>query len=341
MDFHPRLDISGYYAMKDRRQQEKKEKQDRKEVAEGEVTEEPYDDPLLVSPKAKIVVPSFSDTKGGGDGGDGIAVSQTSRMQTTGQGTEADDTDNNNNNKNNNNNNEVSTNAGNDGDASIVAEGSKMVIDSSKPHVDDHPGGSLQVPGANDDSKRIAKLITDSLDVKTNTSTISSIFVTLDTHHKLHIAHRHSWKKGRVGLGLVAKVEGKGAEGKPGTPEYKKAVPPLYYTEGEPPNEFITISHNDVKNGVWKPADHLDEKWCIEYTRSLEVSGKFQLQIWPEHCLIGSVGHSVVPCIANALREWSKTTRKSVEFVKVGQNIRTEAYSVFKAEVGRHFVITS
>ena len=314
--------------MKDR---EKKEKQDRKEEAGEEGTEvQKNDDSLPTTPKAKIGVPSFSNGGGGGDGGDGISVNQTSRMQTTGQGTEADDTG-------NSNNNEVSTNAGNDGDASIVAEGSKVVIEPLKPDEDDHPGGSLQVPGANKDSKRIAKLIMESLDDKTNTSTISSIFVTLDTHHKLHIAHRHSWKKGRVGTVIKPEV----GEGKPGTPEYKVLTPARPYKEGEQPNEFMTISHNDVKNGVWKPADHLDEKWCVEYTRSLEVSGKFQLQIWPEHCLIGSVGHSVVPCIANALRAWSKITRKSVEYVKVGQNIRTEAYSVFKAEVGRHFVITS
>ena len=208
-------------------------------------------------------------------------------------------------------------------------EGPEVVLEPAKDL--DHPGGSLPVPGANDDSKRIAKLIMDSLDVDNNTSTISSIFVTLDTHHKLHIAHRHSWKKGRVGKVIKTPAV---YEGKFGAPDYKESVPAVYYKENEPPNVFTTISHNDVKNGVWRPEKHLDEKWCVEYTRSLEVTGKFQLIIWPEHCLIGSVGHSVVPCIAGALQKWSKTTRKTVEYVKVGRNIRTEVYSVFKAEVG-------
>lgn len=297
----------------------------KKKEADEEVNE--YDDSLPTTPKntpkAKVIGSSFSDKDVGGElSGDGLstAVSESSShmpQTTTGESqlTEA-------NNNNNNNHQDSSNIAGND------AEGPKVVKEPSKPNKNDpdHPGGSLEVPGANEDSDRIAKLIMGSLDERTNTSTINSIFVTLDTHHKLHIAHSRSWRNGRVGL--VVKQD---AEGKPVTDAEGK---PVTYKEGEHPSAYTTISHNDVKNGVWKPADHLDEKWCVEYTRSLEVSGKFQLQIWPEHCLIGTVGHSVVPCIANALRAWSKTTRKSVEYVKVGQNIRTEAYSVFKAEVG-------
>lgn len=43
-------------------------------------------------------------------------------------------------------------------------------------------------------------------------------------------------------------------------------------------------------------ADETLKEYAEDYTRQLEASsGKFQHIIWPEHCLIGSPGHCVVP----------------------------------------------
>ena len=346
VDFHEPL---GYYkvmADKAKQQQLLQQQQEKEEEEEErEAERQRLDGSMPTTPKAPALAHSINlvhggEVGGGGGGGDhtnGSASSRTSRAQAMTQETRADENDGTNDTASAivTNNPTATTSAGND---VMPVEGQGLVPGQGKepekgPKKDlDHPGGSLPVPGANEDSLRIAKLITDSLNATNNTSTIDAIFVTLDTHHKLHIAHSRSWKKGRVGVGSVIKTPAK-TEGKFGTPEYKVLEDAVYYKEGEAPNVFTTISHNDVKNGVWKPEKHLDEKWCVEYTRSLELLGKFQLIIWPEHCLIGTVGHSVVPCIAGALREWSKTTRKSVEYVKVGRNIRTEVYSVFKAEV--------
>lgn len=49
-----------------------------------------------------------------------------------------------------------------------------LIID---PQIDFHPGGSLAVTGANEDSARIAQLIAANVDE------IDEIIVTLDTHH--------------------------------------------------------------------------------------------------------------------------------------------------------------
>jgi nicotinamidase-related amidase len=49
-----------------------------------------------------------------------------------------------------------------------------LIID---PQVDFHPGGSLAVAGADEDSKRIADFIDNNID------NIDEIYVTLDTHH--------------------------------------------------------------------------------------------------------------------------------------------------------------
>ncbi len=49
-----------------------------------------------------------------------------------------------------------------------------LIID---PQVDFHPGGSLGIPTANEDSERTAGFILDNMD------NIEQIIVTLDSHH--------------------------------------------------------------------------------------------------------------------------------------------------------------
>mmetsp|Transcript_17406 Transcript_17406/g.29168 ORF Transcript_17406/g.29168 Transcript_17406/m.29168 type:complete len:173 (+) Transcript_17406:738-1256(+) len=65
----------------------------------------------------------------------------------------------------------------------------------------------------------------------------------------------------------------------------------------------------------------------------LKTKGKFVLTIWPEHCLLGTRGHTVVPIISDALNEWSRCRQKHVEYVMKGQNPLTEMYSALMAEV--------
>jgi len=81
------------------------------------------------------------------------------------------------------------------------------------PQVDFHPNGSLQVPGANEDSDRIVDMIIS------NMGSINEIFVTLDSHHPMHIAHPGFWEN----------------------------------AAGESPNPFTPISHSDVANKLWMP----------------------------------------------------------------------------------------
>lgn len=55
--------------------------------------------------------------------------------------------------------------------------------------------------------------------------------------------------------------------------------------------------------------------------------------IWPEHCLIGSVGHAVVPELHIALQSWAGATGKTVHYIQKGMNCLTEMYSAIAAEV--------
>jgi len=159
----------------------------------------------------------------------------------------------------------------------------------------------------------------------------------MDSHHPLHIAHPSFWSDG----------------------------------QGDAPSPFTVISNEDVVKGKWIPREDIkpsardelliddailtagedgmpsdlyttDEhgnkelnmkQWCIEYTKRLEAKGKFQLMIWPEHCLVGTEGNTVVTSICDAMMEWSRKTGGSVEWVNKGQNLLTENYSALCAEV--------
>ena len=201
-----------------------------------------------------------------------------------------------------------------------------LLIDVQK---DFHSGGSLAIPGADEDAERIVQFIT------TNSNRLHRILCTFDSHYKLHIAHPCFW---------------------------------IHHATKEHPKPFTIISSQDVQNGVWIPRpemtvyDHmidsnllmggtssLDEtscnimdpdtgkidiqKYCIEYTRRLEQNQKFQLCIWPEHCLMGSVGHTLVENVLDAIHTWTETTGRNVEYIYKGQNLYTEMYSALAADV--------
>lgn len=193
-----------------------------------------------------------------------------------------------------------------------------LIVDVQK---DFHGGGSLAIPGADEDAERLASFIGK------HSSAIHRIVATMDTHPVLHIAHGGFW---------------------------------VHSETGEHPPPFTILSAADVAAGVWKPRpnlyvppDSLDpsifqteasvidpatgsillEKYCIEYTRRLEAAGRFQLCIWPEHCLIGSPGHGIQAKVYEALKAWSQLTGRDVEYVMKGQNMLTEMYSVMQAEV--------
>jgi len=98
--------------------------------------------------------------------------------------------------------------------------------------------------------------------------------------------------------------------------------------------EAIFARGGKIPDSLYKEDGSIDiVGYCIEYTKRLEAKGRFKLCIWPEHCLMGSNGHSVVPAIQEAVNEWSNSTGGSPEWVNKGQNLLTEMYSALCAEV--------
>jgi len=165
-----------------------------------------------------------------------------------------------------------------------------LIID---PQRDFHGGGSLAVPGADEDARRVQKLLVE------HGSQIDSITVTMDSHQRMHIAHGLFWID----------------------------------SAGRHPEPFTIIERADVETGKWRAVRPDYQAKAVSYVQALEQHGKFKLCIWPEHCIIGSEGHNVTAPINEGLQAWAETRHSSVDWVHKGQNIFTEMYSALKAEV--------
>ena len=213
-----------------------------------------------------------------------------------------------------------------------------LLIDVQK---DFHPGGSLAIPSAGADASRTASFI------RKHSSSISRIVATMDSHHKLHIAHPCFWtdKDGAhpdpfTIISSEDVINGRWIP-RGNIKQPKKGVERPSHTERRASGRFaplvevkILAQGGAVPDDLYKEDGTLDiVKYCIEYTRRLEEKGRFQLCIWPEHCLIGSEGHNIVTDVMEAMEDWSNDTGGSVEWVDKGQTLLTEMYSALCAEV--------
>jgi nicotinamidase/pyrazinamidase len=163
------------------------------------------------------------------------------------------------------------------------------------PQVDFAEGGKLAVSGATKDMERLSKMI----DI--NGGDIDEIQLTMDSHYVLHISH------------------------------------PLFWEDswGKEPAPFTLISENDVKSGKWRPKNKGWKDWALEYTGTLARNNRYVLCIWPPHCIIGTQGQSLVPCLVDAVTRWEVGFRAIAPRLTKGSNPFTEHYSAVKADVPR------
>lgn len=163
--------------------------------------------------------------------------------------------------------------------------------------IKDGPGGEkgqLVVAGADQDMARLAAFITK------NQARLSEISCTVDSHQYIHIAHPAFWIDG------ARKTR---------------------------PSPFTTITVDDVAKGIWQAFNPRWQARAVAYVEALKKNGRYQLMVWPPHCLIGTWGHGIVPCVANALYAWEDATYNRVGFVAKGSNLFTEHYSGVQADV--------
>ncbi|MGH9942980.1 MAG: hypothetical protein ACRD9R_11560 [Pyrinomonadaceae bacterium] len=162
------------------------------------------------------------------------------------------------------------------------------------PQVDfcDPQRGALYVPGAEEDMRRLAAMI------RRGGDQFDAIHVTLDSHHYVHIAHPVFWRD----------------------------------REGNQPPPFTRITLAEVEQGAWTPARSELRERALAYVRRLAENARYELTIWPPHCLIGSPGHNVFPELYAALLKWEQHYAV-VDYVPKGSNLYTEHYSAIQADV--------
>jgi len=128
---------------------------------------------------------------------------------------------------------------------------------------------------------------------------LDEIIVTLDTHNIIDIAHPSWWLD----------------------------------KDGNHVSPFTLISSKDIEDGNFTTSDPNEFNYSLQYVKKLEEQGKYQMIVWPEHCIQGSWGHNVYADLQEELEKWMKSNNKNVIYFYKGQNIRTEHYSALKAEV--------
>ncbi|MDD4931773.1 MAG: isochorismatase family protein [Candidatus Colwellbacteria bacterium] len=102
---------------------------------------------------------------------------------------------------------------------------------------------------------------------------------------------------------------------------------------GKEPGWFTIISADDIAAGIWTPRVPGLRPKLLKYARELEAKKKYQITIWPPHCIIGTWGHNVHPEVNDALQRWSGKELAMVDYVTKGSNPYTEHYGALMAEV--------
>lgn len=169
-----------------------------------------------------------------------------------------------------------------------------IIIDPQNDFIDEpEKQPALGVNGAYKDTLRLCDFINNNL------MSLEQIYVTLDTHALLDIAHPTWWIN----------------------------------KEGNSPQPFTVISPKDVQEGVWMAKNESEQSYSQYYVNTLEKQGNFPLLIWPPHCIKGTYGHQVQSNLMEVLNEWEKITNKKIVYIYKGENPKTEHFSALKAEV--------
>jgi nicotinamidase-related amidase len=152
---------------------------------------------------------------------------------------------------------------------------------------------ALPIAGAHADMQRLARFI------DATAHALSSITVTLDSHHRLDIAHPTFWRAGN----------------------------------GDPVAPFTPITAAQLRAGEFVPRHQDDVPRTLAYLDELEARGRYTLMAWPVHCEIGTWGHNVHADVRAAYGRWEEERQFIVRKVPKGANPWTEHYSALMAEV--------
>lgn len=114
--------------------------------------------------------------------------------------------------------------------------------------------------------------------------------------------------------------------------------------DGQHPPDNTVLTAEQIRSGAVRPNPAVAwwlcngnqawlERQVEDYCERLERAGRYQLYLWPPHCLLGSSGHALVGAVQEA-RLFHAFCRGAKNFIEVkGGNILTENYSAIAPEV--------
>lgn len=156
------------------------------------------------------------------------------------------------------------------------------------------PAGSLFVPGADEDMKRLAQHIRE------NGREYTDVIISMDCHDKVAIFHPKYWVD----------------------------------EEGNHPSPFTLISRKDLDAGRWTPASRYNDAYTKRTFDLMERRSEFDIMIWPEHCIVSTWGALICAPIMKAIDEWRDMTGRSVRYVFKGESPYHEEFSIFDGPDG-------
>lgn len=157
----------------------------------------------------------------------------------------------------------------------------------------DIPGAALPVAGAHADMQRLTEFLSQA------GAALADITVTLDSHASVGIERTTFWQQG----------------------------------SGEPVAPFTQIVEADVRQGRYLPRDAALLPEVLAYLRKLEQGKRYQLVVWPVHCVLGTWGHNIHEAVAAQLARWEEYRQRPCARILKGMNPLTEQYSAVQAEV--------
>jgi nicotinamidase-related amidase len=126
---------------------------------------------------------------------------------------------------------------------------------------------------------------------------IQSVYLTQDSHHTLDIAHPSWWKK----------------------------------ADGSQVDPFTIITTADLNAGTYYPT--LRVRYSREYVKALEDQGEYIHMVWPEHCIVGTTGHTFHPAVQKMIADFERNCFRWVNVITKGSNPNTEHYGAFRANI--------
>ena len=101
--------------------------------------------------------------------------------------------------------------------------------------------------------------------------------------------------------------------------------------QGNHPDPYTSITSKDIDDGKYKPT--IDPIWSIDYVKNLEKQSNKPLMIWPEHTMLGTPGHALVPALYEICYYHAISRKSQISFQIKGDIPETEMYGVFSPEV--------